>query len=172
MSRASTSYASARTKTWMAGTSPAMPKSVTRLLPGDRLIDEDLILLRFRPRLVVLVDVGDRALAEQRAGQDQHPDKARRTIGALRENRLGAGFEPGAARSVGRRASVGVDADAAFDQAADAGALMGVQIGAAARRKADAVAPHQEIARRQGVEPHRHFLVRNHTAAPRRAVRP
>ena len=44
---------------------------------------------------------------------------------------------------------MGVDADAALDQAADAGPLMAVQIGAAAGREADAVGAQQEIAGRQ-----------------------
>ena len=47
---------------------------------------------------------------------------------------------------------MGVDADAALDQAADAGPLMGVQEGAAARRKCDAVAAHQQFAGRQRLE--------------------
>ena len=42
--------------------------------------------------------------------------------------------------------AAGVDADAAFEQTADAGSLMPVQISAAARRERDAVAAQQQRA--------------------------
>src|SRR6185312_16567954 len=105
---------------------------------GDRRVGEDLVLLRLRLRLVVLVDVLDRAFALQFTRQDHDADEARRSVGCLREHRVGPALVPGAAGPVARRAAVRIDADAALDQAADAGALVAVQIGAAARREADA----------------------------------
>ncbi len=55
-----------------------------------------------------------------------------------------------------------VDADAALDQAADAGALVHVGVGAAAGRKGHAVAAHQELALRHGFEKGRELLMRDH----------
>ena len=72
--------------------------------------------------------------------------------------------------------AVGVDADAAFEQAADARPLMPVHIGAAARRERDAVAAQQQLALRQGFKPRRKFFARRrrpacgHAAAARRAT--
>src|SRR3954453_4111925 len=57
---------------------------------------------------------------------------------------------------------MGVDADAALEQTADAGPLMSVLIGAAAGREADAVGAQQKVARRQRVEPRRKLHARAH----------
>src|SRR5581483_6047681 len=65
-----------------------------------------------------------------------------------------------AAGAVRRRAAVGIDADAAFEQAADAGPLMAMQIGAAARRKRHAVATQEQPALRQCFELRAKFFAR------------
>ena len=77
---------------------------------------------------------------DRRARQDHDADEARRPVRSLGEHAVRPGLVPGAAGSIRRRAAVGVDADGAFEQTTDAGALMPVQIGAAARRERDAVA--------------------------------
>src|SRR5262249_17026712 len=119
--------------------------------PFDRRIGENLVLLHPRFVLVLLVDVLDRAFADQAARQNHDPDEPARPVGGgLREDRLGPALVPGAARPVGGRAAVGIDADAALDQAADARPLVAVPVGAAAWRKADAVAAQQELALRPG----------------------
>src|SRR5437763_808133 len=63
---------------------PVWMHMAARTLPGrsgrlgrDRGVDKDLVLLRFWPRLVGLVHIGDRAFAEKGARQDHHPDEAR-----------------------------------------------------------------------------------------------
>jgi hypothetical protein len=99
-----------------------------------------------------------RAFAEQRARQDHHADEAARAIGGLREHGLGPALVPGAAGAVRGRAARRVDADAAFEQAADARPLMGVPIGATASRERDAVAAQQQFARGQSVERYGKFF--------------
>src|SRR6185437_16666059 len=134
-----------------------------------RRVGEDLVLLRLRLRLVVVVDVLNRTLAHERARQDHDADETRRFVGrSLREHRIGAALVPGAARAVAGRSAVRVDADAAVDQAADARALVPMQIGAAAGREGDAVAAHQELAPRQRLEIGGQLLVRDHAWRVRR----
>ena len=58
--------------------------------PRQRRVDEHPVLLRLRFRLVVVVDVLDRALADQRTRQDHHADEAGRPASGLREHRLRA----------------------------------------------------------------------------------
>src|SRR4029078_11428406 len=103
----------------------------------DRRVGEDLVLLHARLVLVGLVYVLDRAFRDQRARHDHDANEAAGRIGGdVREHRVGPGLVPGAARSVRRRAAVGVDADAALEETADAGPLIAVQIGALPRREA------------------------------------
>src|SRR5204863_35233 len=119
----------------------------------NRCVDENLVLLRARLVPVRLAEILDRALAEKRARQRHHAYEAARTIRrGLREHRIRPALEPGAARSVARRVALGIDADAALDEAADSWTLMTMQIGTAARRKGNAVAAQQEITLRQGLE--------------------
>src|SRR5690349_5259321 len=73
---------------------PLMPASGVWSRPPQRRIDIDAILLGLRLRLVLVVDILDRAFADQRAGQDQHPHETRRAFAGLRENRIGAVLEP------------------------------------------------------------------------------
>src|SRR5215469_9199149 len=62
---------------------------------------------------------------------------------------------------------MGVDADAALDETADAGPLMPVQISAAAGRKGDAVAAKEEFALRDCRQQRREFLVRKDAGSGR-----
>ena len=55
-----------------------------------------------------------------------------------------------------------IDADAAFDKAADAGPLVAVQIGTATGRKGHAVAAHQQFAFRQRFKKGGQLFVCNH----------
>src|SRR5690606_34440199 len=56
--------------------------SASILRQFDRPVGENLVLLRARLALVLLVDEGNRAFAaEQRARQDHHPDEAARPVG-------------------------------------------------------------------------------------------
>src|SRR4051794_33477087 len=111
-----------------------------RSFEPDRRVDVDLVLLRARLRFVFLIDQLQRALPDERVRQDHHPDEARRPVRCrLREHRLRSVLEPGRAGAIAGRAPVRVDADPALDQAADAGALMPMQIGATAGRERDAV---------------------------------
>src|SRR5690349_20943279 len=55
-----------------------------------------------------------------------------------------------------------IDADTAINQAADAGTLMAVQIGAAAGRKGHTVAAHEQFALRQRFQEGSEFFVCNH----------
>ena len=57
---------------------------------------------------------------------------------------------------------MGVDTDAALDQAANAWSLMAMQVSAAAGRKGDAVAAHQQLAFRQGLKICSQLLMRIH----------
>ena len=112
----------------------------------DRRVGKSLVGLRLRLRLVLGIEIFDRALAQERPRQDHHADKAGRPVaGALREDRVGPALVPGAARAIARRLAVRIDPDAAFDPAAQAGALVAMQIGAAAGRKRDAVAAQQQL---------------------------
>ena len=96
-------------------------RSIGRIVLNGR-VNEDAVLLRLGLRLVILVDVLDRALPQERAWQDHHADEAARPVGRrLGEHWGRAGLIPGGARPVRGRATVGVDADAALDQAADRG---------------------------------------------------
>src|SRR5712691_9814 len=140
---------------------PAKGASGAHAFSRDRRVAQDPVLLRPGLRLVVLVEVLDRAFSLERARQDHHPDEAARAVhGGLGKNRVRPALVPSPARTVGGRAAMGVDADAAFDEAADAGSLVPVEIGASAGRERDTVAAHQEIAWRQGVEPGGEFLAR------------
>src|SRR4029077_4182844 len=98
----------------------------------DRHIDEDFVALRLRLGLVLFVQILDRAARQIGHRQDHDTNETRRRIGRLREYRIGSPFKPGAARSIRRRSALGVDADAAVEEATDAGPLMAVHIGAAA----------------------------------------
>src|SRR5262249_2579341 len=80
----------------------------------------------------------------------------------LRKHGVGAGFIPGAARAERGRAPVRVDADAALDQAADSGPLMAMLVGAAAGRKGNAVAAHQQLTLRQCLEKRGEFFMGGH----------
>src|SRR5882762_10489630 len=105
-------------------------------LERNRCVREPLVGLRLGPLLVLRIEIFDRALAQERARQDHHADEPGGTIARpLRENRVGSGFMPGAARAVAGRGPVGVDPNTAFEQATNAGTLMPMQKGAAARRK-------------------------------------
>src|SRR5215470_12998781 len=90
-----------------------------------RSVGVDLVLLRFRFRLVLLVDVLDRAFPLKFARQYHHANKAARFVGrGLREYGVRSGFIPRTAGTKRGRAPVRVDANAALDQAADARTLM------------------------------------------------
>ncbi len=65
---------------------------------------------------------------------------------------------------------MGVDADAALDQAADARPLVTMQIGAATGRKCDAVTAQQQLALRQRVEHGGQQQARRDAASGRRAI--
>src|SRR6516165_3878290 len=121
--------------------------AATRLLArseGYRRVGVDLVLLRFRLRLVLLVDVLNRAFPLKFAGQYHHANKAARFVGRrLREHGIRSGFIPRTAGTKRGRAPVRVDSNATLDQAADAGAKMAMQVGATARRKSNAVSAHQ-----------------------------
>ena len=76
----------------------AQPKLPARMRSGrvcndygqrQRRVDEHAVLLRLRFRLVVLVDVLDRAFADQRARQDHDADETGRPVSGLREHRIG-----------------------------------------------------------------------------------
>src|SRR5204863_2999070 len=108
----------------MTAHASAMPSSLRQL---DRRVDEDLVLLHARLGLVLFVDELERAFAEKLAWQDHHADEAARPVGGLREHRVGPGLVPGAARAVADRVARRVDADAAVEQAADAGTPVLVQ---------------------------------------------
>src|SRR5207302_10697424 len=96
----------------------------------DRRVRENLISLRFGLGLVRLAEILDRAFPDERTRQDHDADEARRAVGRrLGEHRLRPALVPGGAGAVRRRAAARVDADAALDQAADAGALVPVRIG-------------------------------------------
>src|SRR4029453_15372551 len=92
------------------------------------------------------------------ARRNNHADEAARAIGGLREPGLGPPLVPGAAGAVRGRAARRVDADAAFEQAADARPLVGVPGGAGAGRKRDVVAAQEQFARGQGVERYAKFF--------------
>src|SRR6185437_3975860 len=129
----------------------------------DRRVGEDLVLLGLRFVLVLGLDVLDRAFAGERARQDHDANEAARPVlGGLREHRIRAGLVPSAAGSIRRRAAARIDADAAFDHAADAGSLMHVRESAATGREGDAVAAHQQFALRHGFEKRRELLVAAH----------
>src|SRR6516164_5242034 len=82
-------------------------RSIGRIACNGR-VDEDAVLLRLGLRLVILVDVLDRALSQERARQDQHADEAARPVGrCLGEYRGRAGLIPGAPRAIRGRAAVG-----------------------------------------------------------------
>ena len=137
----------------------------------DRRVGEALVGLRLGPRLVVGIEIFDRAFAQKRARQDHHADEAGGAVArALREHRLRPAFVPGAARAVAGRGAVGIDPDAALDEAADAGALMPMQEGAAAGRKRHAVAAQQQIAGRQRFGAGHELLPRAHSVARHAAV--
>ena len=64
-------------------------RSISRIVLNGR-VNEDAVLLRLGLRLVILVDVLDRALSQERAWQDQHADEAARPVGrCLGEHRAG-----------------------------------------------------------------------------------
>src|SRR5262245_52091504 len=137
----------------------------------DGRVDKEVVLLQLRLRPVLFVEIFDGTFAHQGARQDHHPDETAGPVeGRLREDGVGSALEPGSARAVRRRAAMGVDADAALEEAADAGALMPVPVGAAAGREPDAVAAQQEIAGRQSGERRRQLLTR-HGGTGCRAVR-
>ena len=81
--------------------------SLSRCLPDrktDRCVGEPLVGLRLGPRLVVGIEIFDRAFAEKRARQDHHADEAGRTIvRGLRKDRIRSGLIPGAAGAVAGR---------------------------------------------------------------------
>src|SRR6185369_14853111 len=130
---------------------------------GNRSVGVNLVLLRLRFRLVLLVDVLNRAFPLKFAWQYHHANKAARFVGRrLREHGVRSGFIPRTARTKRGRAPVRVDPNAALDQAADAGALMAMQVSAAAGRKGDAVAAHQQIAFRQRLQKSGQLLVSDH----------
>ena len=146
----------------------AAPTATTVVTPRkpDRCVREALVGLRLGPRLVVGTEIFDRAFAQKRARQDHHADEAGGAVArALREHRLRSAFVPGAARAVAGRGSMGVDPNAALEQAADAGPLMPVQEGAAAGRKRHAVAAQQQIACRQRLGTGRELWSRAHPAS-------
>src|SRR5205814_10656200 len=110
-------------------------------LKSDRRVDEDLVLLRARLALVLVFDELKRAFAQERTRQNHCADEAAWPVGgSLRKHRIGSALVPGRARAVARRMALRIDADAAFDQATDARALVPMQIGAAAGRKRHTVA--------------------------------
>src|SRR5450755_2024487 len=81
-------------------------RSIGRIVLNGR-VNEDAVLLRLGLRLVILVDVLDRALSQERAWQDHHADEAARPVGrSLGEHRGRAGLIPGGARAVRGRATV------------------------------------------------------------------
>ena len=85
------------------------------------------------------------------ASKDLKAGKAARAIGGcLGEHRLNPVLEPSAARSIGGRSALGVDLDAALDDAAYSGHLMDMSESATSRRKSDAIAPSEVLAFGQG----------------------
>src|SRR5438270_12486919 len=73
------------------------PRRAELSWPRQRRIDEHPVLLGLRFRLVLLVHILDRTLADQRARQDHHPDETRRFVAGLREYWRRAALEPGIA---------------------------------------------------------------------------
>src|SRR5437588_7340177 len=113
----------------------------------DRGVDENVVLLRPRLGLVGFVDIHNRAFSDQMTRQDHNANETARTVGRrLREDRIRPGLVPRIAWAIVRRAPLRIDPNGAFDEAADAGALVAVQIGAAARRERHAVAAPNELA--------------------------
>src|SRR5215468_3734656 len=126
---------------------PEMRKHSFFALKGNGGVGVDFVLLRFRLRLVLFIDVLDRTFAGELARQDHHADEAAVFVGSgLREYGVRSRFVPRTARSERRRATVGVDANAAVDEATDARPLVSVQISAAPGRKSHTVAAHQKFA--------------------------
>ena len=109
--------------------SAAPASSGRRACARDRHVGVDLVGLRLRLRFVFLAQILDRASRQIGHRQDHGADEARRPVGGLREHRLRTVFVPRAARTVRRRAAVGVDADATVEQAANPRPLMAVQVG-------------------------------------------
>src|SRR5579885_1118605 len=112
--------------------------SLCRRPRGDRHVSINFILLRFRLGLILLVEVFDRAFSQIAERQQHDADKARGAIRGLGEDRLRPALIPGGAWPIRVRPSARVDANAAFDQTADAGPLMPMQVSTASRRKRDA----------------------------------
>src|SRR5215470_14008624 len=78
-----------------------------------RSVGVDLVLLRFRLRLVLLVDVLDRAFPLKFARQYHHANKAAWFVGRrLREHSVRSRFIPRSARTKRGRAPVRVNSDA------------------------------------------------------------
>src|ERR1043166_8488820 len=128
------------------------------------------ILLGARLSLILLVDQAEGAFSHERARDNHHANEAARTVGSgLCEDRLRPALEPSAAGAVGRGMAVCVDADAPFDQAANTGSLVGVQIGETAGRERDAVTAQEQFAGRQG-DRRGELLTRTHAVTAGGAV--
>src|SRR4029078_5708957 len=134
----------------------------------DRSVGIYFVLLGLRLRLVLFVDILDRAFAHELARQDHHAYEATGFVRrGLCKHRVRPGFIPGAARAERGRTLVRVDADAALDQAADSRPLMAMLVSTAAGRESDAVAAHQQLAFRQRLEKGSEFFVRGHAGRVR-----
>ena len=102
------------------------------------------------------VDVADRALSLESAGQDHHPgEMPRRVVRCPRMDRVGTGLEPRIVFADFGRLAMNADVEAALEQTAYAAALMSMGIGNAAGWKLDLVAAEQVAVRI--VEPERCF---------------
>src|SRR5262249_23457474 len=106
----------------------------------QRRVNINLVLLGARLSLVLLVDQAERAFSQERERDNHHANEAAGAVGSgLCEDRLRPALEPSGAGAVGRGTAVCVDADAPFDQAANTGSLMGVQISETAGRERHAI---------------------------------